>query len=174
MTRVHRAVLTRGGRVAAIIAAVVVCGAAAAAVARTSAATVTTHHGRLGLMLAAGNGHTLYLFVPDKNGKSTCYGSCPIVWSPLLTHGRPVAAGGAGVNSRLLGTASRRTGTVQATYNGHPLYLYTVDAKAGDMHGENANQFGGRWYAVGTSGNALKPKQKAGTGYGCPGCPQGY
>jgi predicted lipoprotein with Yx(FWY)xxD motif len=173
MNPVEGRVLRRGTRIAAIVAMVVVCGTAAVAIARTSTATVTTHHGRLGQMLAAANGHTLYLLAADRNGKSTCYGPCASVWHPLLTGGRPVAAGGSGVKANLLGKTRRSNGTLQATYNGHPLYLYTKEVKAGDMHGENVNQYGGRWYAVGTSGNALKPK-KAPSGYGCPGCPQGY
>ena len=173
MSRVEGRVLRRGSRIAAVVAIVVVCGAAAVAMARISVATVTTHKGRLGVMLAAANGHTLYLFAHDSKGKSSCYGSCARVWPPLLTGGRPVAARGSGVNSKLLGTTRRSNGTLQATYNGHPLYRYAADVKAGDMHGENLNQYGGRWYAVGTSGNALKPKQTP-SGYGCPGCPQGY
>ena len=45
-----------------------------------------------------------------------------------MTKGKPVA--GMGVKKSLLGTAKRGS-KLQVTYNGHPLYTYIGDSKAG-------------------------------------------
>jgi len=45
----------------------------------------------------------------------------------------------------------------------HPLYLFSGDHAAGQVNGEGANQFGGRWYAVNTAGNEVSPKHSGGT-----------
>lgn len=159
MTVREGAVIKRSARIGALLAAVLVCAVAAVAVARSTSAVVTTHQGKLGKMLASRSGYTLYLFVRDKTDKSTCYSTCAKAWPPDLTHGKPMAASGSGVNSKLLGTTKRKNGTLQVTYNGHPLYLYSGDKAPGAMHGEAKYQFGGRWYVVSTAGKALKPKQ---------------
>jgi predicted lipoprotein with Yx(FWY)xxD motif len=148
-------------RIAILLTAVFVC-AAAVAVARSTAAKVTTHKGKLGAMLAGGNGHTLYLFTHDSGAKSSCYRTCAATWLPDLTHARPVAASGSGVNAKLLGTTRRTNGSLQVTYNGHPLYFYAGDKQAGNMHGEAINAFGGHWYVVSTKGAAMKPRKSTG------------
>lgn len=161
----ERAVLPRAGSIGAVVTA----AAAAAALAVTSAVaapsahpvgatTVSTHQTKRGKVLSAASGHALYLFAHDTGGKSSCYGSCAKAWPPLLTSGHPLAAKGSGVNAKLLGTTRRKDGKLQVSYNGHPLYLYTHDTAAGQIKGEGANQFGGHWYVVGASGNAVKPK----------------
>jgi Secreted repeat of unknown function len=38
---------------------------------------------------------------------------------------------------------------------GHPLYLFSGDAKAGDTNGEGVRAFGGLWYAVSPAGNQV-------------------
>jgi len=166
MSRTEHAVLRRSGWIAVIAATVVLSGiaaAAAAAVAHTAGATtVTTHQTNRGKVLAAANGHALYMFSHDSGTTSRCTGSCAKAWPPLLTKGRPVAGNGSGVNSKLLGTTRRADGTVQVVYDGHPLYLDAADSKAGQIHGEGANKFQGHWYLVGTSGRAVKPKSGGG------------
>lgn len=166
MTRLERAMPRPTRWFAAIGAAVLVCAVAAGAVA-AGAATVTTHQTSKGKVLASAAGRTLYLFMADKNGKSSCNGSCAAAWWPDLTGGKPVAASGSGVKASLLGTTRRRDGKTQVTYKGHPLYLYYKDKSAGQTNGQNANQFGGRWYVVTTAGNPVKPRSSGG-------CPPGY
>jgi predicted lipoprotein with Yx(FWY)xxD motif len=156
-------------RIATLLVAVFVCAATAVAVARSTSATVTTHQGKLGTMLAGRNGHTLYLFMHDTGSKSSCYGGCATAWPPDITHGRPLAAAGSGVNAKLLGTTRRKNGSLQVTYNGHPLYFYGGDKQPGSMHGENAYAFKGRWYAVNIKGAAIKPKKPAVGGVWNPG-----
>lgn len=151
---------------APLAAAILICALAAVAVAATRPAIVTTHQTSKGKVLASASGHTLYLSTADKNGKSSCYGSCARTWTPDLTTGKPVA-NGSGVKSSLLGTTRRSDGKTQVTYKGHPLYLDTKDKAPGQTKGENVNQFGGRWYVVNTAGNAVKPSSSGG-------CPPGY
>jgi predicted lipoprotein with Yx(FWY)xxD motif len=162
MTGAEGAVFKRRARIATLLTAVLVCAVAAVAVARSTSAVVSTHQGKLGKMLASRSGYTLYLFVRDTAGKSTCYGACAAAWPPDLTHGKPAVAPGSGVNPKLLGTTRRQNGTLQVTYSGHPLYLYAGDKQPGSMHGEALNQFGGRWYVVSTFGKAIKPTKPTG------------
>jgi Secreted repeat of unknown function len=42
------------------------------------------------------------------------------------------------------------------TYNGHPLYFFAQDKKAGQTTGEGVNHFGGEWYAVGAAGSKVE------------------
>ncbi len=157
--------------VAALLVLCVLAGAAVAALARPT--VVTTHQTKRGKVLAATNGHSLYLFTADRGSKSSCYGSCASVWKPLLTSGRPVAAAGSGVNAKLLGTTRRSNRTLQVTYKGHPLYQFAGDRRAGQIAGEGLNQFHGRWYVVNTAGNAVKAQSGGGGGVCNPLC-QGY
>jgi predicted lipoprotein with Yx(FWY)xxD motif len=116
-------------------------------------ATVDLRKTKLGPVLVNAKGHTLYLFKKDKNGKSSCKGSCATFWPPLLRHGKLTA--GSGVKRSLLGTTKRSNGSLQVTYNKHPLYTYTLDKKAGQTHGEGVLAFGAKWYAVSAKGRAV-------------------
>jgi predicted lipoprotein with Yx(FWY)xxD motif len=139
----------------AVLFGVLVGAAIAAASAGT---TVGTRNYKGSKVLVSQRGFSLYLFVKDKGKNSTCYGNCAKVWPPLLTNGKPGTARGSGLNPRLLGTTRRSSGKTEVTYNGHPLYLYVADHKPGDVHGQNINQFGAKWYLVNKAGNAVKPK----------------
>jgi predicted lipoprotein with Yx(FWY)xxD motif len=119
--------------------------------------SVGTHKTKLGSVLATSSGHVLYLFT----GRA-CSGSCAKTWKPVAARGVISAAAKSGVSQSLLGTTRRSDGTIQVVYRHHPLYTNVADTKAGDMHGEGANEFGGRWYAVNTKGNSVKPKKSGG------------
>ena len=54
-----------------------------------------------------------------------------------------------------VGTTRRSDGTEQVTYDGHPLYLYVGDQKAGDTNGQGVNAFGALWYALSPSGGTV-------------------
>jgi predicted lipoprotein with Yx(FWY)xxD motif len=56
-------------------------------------------------------------------------------------------AAGPGVPGKL-GTIKRSDGTMQATYNGHPLYTYNGDTAPGQAHGNNVNLNGGLWHEM--------------------------
>ncbi len=173
MSRAERAVLKRTGVIAAAAAVAVLSAigvAAAATVARSAAGTsVSTHQTSRGKVLAAGNGHTLYLFTHDSGTTSRCYGSCAKTWVPMLTTGHAAVAKDSGLNAKLAGTTRRTGGQLQVTFNGHPLYTYARDVKPGQINGEGAKAFLGRWYIVSTSGNAIKPKSHPVCDPLCPG-----
>ena len=107
----------------------------------------------LGQILVDSRGITLYLFEADMGGSSTCYGSCASNWPPLVTPGMPVA--GPGAVQSLLGTAARRDGSVQVTYNGRPLYYFVADKKPGDLLGQGIDAFGGGWYVLSPAGDKI-------------------
>jgi predicted lipoprotein with Yx(FWY)xxD motif len=118
-----------------------------------SSATVSLHKTPLGMILVAANGRTLYLFGKDRNDKSACSASCAQFWPPLLSRGKPTA--GPGVKASLLGTTRRSNGSLQVTYNKHPLYTYTLDTRAGQTKGEGVSAFGAKWYALSAKGTAI-------------------
>ena len=164
MSQVESSVRRSAGRIAPAAAVMALFALGAGAVAAVTKPTVvTTHQTKRGKILAAANGHSLYLLTADKSGKSNCTGSCANTWLPLLTSARPSAARDSGVNGKLLGTIKRSSRVLQATYNGHPLYTFARDKSAGQITGEGANQFDGHWYVVNTSGNPVKPQSGGGT-----------
>jgi len=115
-----------------------------------SAATVSLRKLNVGTALVDGQGRTLYLFEADKGPMSTCNGACASLWPPDTTSGKPKA--GPGVDAAKLGTTKRSDGTLEVTYNGHPLYRYAPDTKAGEDTGQGLNQFGAKWYVLAASG----------------------
>jgi predicted lipoprotein with Yx(FWY)xxD motif len=121
--------------------------------ASASSVTVKTAKGKQGTYLVGPNGHALYLWVADKNGKSVCSGACAKIWPPLLTSGKPSASGGA--MSADLGTIKRSDGKTQVTYKGHPLYYFVVDSGPGTTKGQGSQSFGARWWLIAPSGAAI-------------------
>ena len=102
----------------------------------------------LGEVIVDADGNTLYLFVPDAQGDSTCYDQCEANW-PVVGE---VTEVGDGLDAALLGTTERTTGDVQATYNGWPLYYFANDAAAGDTNGQGV---GDVWYVIDAAGDAI-------------------
>lgn len=93
------------------------------------------------------------MFAKDRNGKSACSGSCAKFWPPSIQRGKPTA--GSGVKASLLGTTRRSNGSMQLTYNKHPLYSFALDKRAGQTNGEGNVAFGAKWYAVSAKGTAV-------------------
>jgi predicted lipoprotein with Yx(FWY)xxD motif len=121
-------------------------------------------------VLTNSKGMTLYWFAPDTSTTSKCSGSCATYWPPVTG---PVTAG-SGVTGTL-STITRSDGTMQATYDGHPLYTYIGDTKAGQAKGNGLNLSGGLWYemtvsgakpAVGTAANTSTSTGSSSTGGG--------
>ena len=117
-------------------------------------AAVNVRKTALGPVLADDRGRTLYMFEADSGTASHCYGKCAAIWPPLLSSGKPEAAGTA--RAALLGQARRNDGSVQVTYKGHPLYYFAKDVRAGQTLGEGIDGFGGEWYALDRAGAALE------------------
>jgi predicted lipoprotein with Yx(FWY)xxD motif len=114
---------------------------------------VQTAKGALGTFLTDRQGRTLYLFAADTSTTSTCYQTCAQYWPPLLTTGAPTAGGQA--DATKLGTTKRTDGTLQVTYNGHPLYTFLSDKAPGDANGQGKNLSGALWWVVGPDGKAI-------------------
>jgi len=127
-------------------------------------ATVGIVNTGLGKILVNSKGRTLYLFQKDSGPKSTCLGACAANWPPLLATGKLTIGNGA--NASLVGTSMRTDGKTQVTYNGHPVYLFSGDNKAGDTNGEGINAFGANWYALSSAGTRVSSSNSGGSGYG--------
>ena len=112
----------------------------------------------LGRILVNGQGHTLYLFLEDHAGKSTCAGACARVWPPAVVAHAPRA--GAGVQAAKLTTTPRADNTWQLVYNGHPLYAMVADTRPGQTQGQG---FVGTWFVVSPAGHLIgHPSRSAG------------
>ena len=131
-----------------------------------SALSMTTINGTA--VVTDSKGMTLYWFVPDTSSASKCTGSCATYWPPVTG---PVTAG-SGVTGTL-GVITRPDGTMQATYDGHPLYTYVGDSAPGQAKGNGLNISGGLWWEMTVSG--AKPATSTSTsGSGGGGGGYGY
>ena len=127
-----------------------------------SSDTAMMHHtavdvlnSRYGQVLVDGQGRALYLFAADKTTDSTCYDACATAWPPMLADkGTPVGAMH-GATGSLTGTTTRKDGTLQVTYNGHPLYYFSGDKNPGEITCQAVVNFGAAWYVVDPNGNAI-------------------
>jgi predicted lipoprotein with Yx(FWY)xxD motif len=115
--------------------------------------TVEVRRTSLGKVLVNSQGHTLYLFKKDSRNKSTCTGACAEFWPPLRASGKPTA--GHGISASKLGTIRRSDGKPQVTYNGHPLYTFQKDTKAGQTNGQGVTAFGASWFTLSPAGNQI-------------------
>jgi predicted lipoprotein with Yx(FWY)xxD motif len=170
MTRTRR-ISYLAGAAAVLLAVLVVAGcggsgsSATPTLPKTSdgqAATLGISNGDLGKVLVDSQGRTLYLFEKDTGTTSTCTGECAVDWPPLLANGTPTL--GSGASASLIGTSKRADGGSQVTYNGHPLYRFENDKKAGDTNGEGLNAFGGSWFAVSAAGDKVSGSSSSGGG----------
>ena len=103
---------------------------------------------------------TLYSFAPDTPTKSNCNGSCVTYWPPVK--GAVSAAGVKGT----FGTIKRSDGSIQATFDGHPLYTYVGDTAPGQAKGNGLNLSGGVWHEITTSGSAAASSSSGSSGGG--------
>ena len=113
--------------------------------------TVDATESDLGTILTDEEGRTLYVFLSDSEGESTCYDDCAQTWPALETEGDPQA--GEGADASLLGTTEREDGALQATYNEMPLYYYADDAEPGETNGQGV---GDVWFVVSTAGEPIQ------------------
>lgn len=113
---------------------------------------------RFGEVLVDGQGRVLYLFAADTTLESTCYGACATAWPPLLTDKGARIDAMHMATAALTGTTTRKDGTVQVTYNGHPLYYFQGDTAPGQITCQAVVNFGAAWYVVDPHGNAITTK----------------
>lgn len=108
----------------------------------------TDGNATLGTYLIGYNGLPVYEYAKDTAGVSTCTGSCAAQWLPYVMTASAMSDMGniqAGV-SGTLGMTARADGSMQITYDGHPLYFYAGDSQqAGGAKGQG---IGGVWSVV--------------------------
>jgi D-xylose transport system substrate-binding protein len=111
------------------------------------------------ILTDSSKGMTLYLFTKDKPGESACTDACAQIWPPLTIAQGAAPVAGTGLTAKL-GTIQRADGTMQVTYNDHPLYFYAKDTKPGDVTGQGLND---AWYVVDAAGAQVTGVAAAGT-----------
>ena len=116
--------------------------------------TVSTVGSPLGRILVDGKGRTLYLFENDKRGHSACYGAV----RPLLAAAtRGWQAGGASRGKdRATRTITRRDGTKQVTYAGHPLYRSGRTRGQARRADRTCTRSVASWYVVSPAGKKIE------------------
>ncbi len=119
--------------------------ASSAAPSAAPAAMLKIDQTSLGSVLTNAQGLTVYWFAKDTAANSACSGACAAAWPPVI--GMPQPASGFKLTGKL-GEIKRADGSMQATYDGHPLYLFAGDSKPGQVNGNAVNGFGALWYAI--------------------------
>jgi predicted lipoprotein with Yx(FWY)xxD motif len=89
-------------------------------------------------MLTAKNGMTIYTFDKDTGAESTCYDECAVNWPPYMAEADAKLSEGWTM-------VKRKDGKMQWAYDGHPMYFFKGDAKAGDAAGDGMK---GVWHVV--------------------------
>jgi predicted lipoprotein with Yx(FWY)xxD motif len=112
--------------------------------------TIKTAGSQFGKVLFSKSSRAIYYFAKETGRAPKCFGNCAEAWPPVLTKGKPQAAGS--VKQNLLGT-TQRGGKKQVTYKGHPLYFYVDDPK-GEVLCHDIEEFGGLWLAVKPDGSS--------------------
>lgn len=89
-------------------------------------------------MLTDSKGMTLYTFDKDKGTTSSCYDECAVHWPPYMVQkGDKMGED--------WGETKRKDGSIQWTYDEHPIYYYVEDTKPGDKLGDGK---GGVWHII--------------------------
>ncbi len=112
---------------------------------------ITTGPSDYGPMLFDARGQAIYLFETETTSTPECYGVCAAAWPPVLSKGEPDPRGDA--SGALLGTTKRRDGSLQVTYDGHPLYFYAHE-EPGQVLCHDIEEYGGLWLVVTPAGDA--------------------
>jgi predicted lipoprotein with Yx(FWY)xxD motif len=148
LARTARIVAAALAVAAAVLLGVALTGASSPATPAATATGTTLKTAVIGgtTVLTNAKGFTLYSFAPDTPTASKCYGSCAAYWPPVTG----TVAAGSGLPGKT-GTIKRTDGSLQLTYNGHPLYTYVGDSAAGQANGNDINLNGGLWRDVPTS-----------------------
>jgi predicted lipoprotein with Yx(FWY)xxD motif len=117
-----------------------------------SAAALTTARTSLGTVVVDGRGRTVYQFDKDTVGAATsaCTGVCVGLWPELTTtSSAPKASGLTGT----VGTAPTTGGARQLTLDGHRLYTFSGDTRAGQVNGEG---YLDQWWVLAPTGQPIK------------------
>lgn len=118
-------------------------------------------------LLVLANGQVLYYNDQDgapPSGVPACVDSCSKVWRPLAPSDDVPLAASPDVIGSLYTIVRPQDGTTQVTFNGHPLYEFTVDGP-GHMTGNGLNDvFAGQafsWHAANATDTPVIPAPSA-------------
>ncbi len=135
----------------------------------TTVLVASATNGSLGKILVSARGRTLYHLSAEPRNVVKCTGACATDWPPLVIAAGTKPVAGPGVRPPLLGTVRRSDGTIQVTYAGMPLYLYSGDKRAGSVEGQGVGGvawLGGAWHTVTPSGTVVKTAVPGGSSGG--------
>ena len=135
----------------AIVGAALLAAGVAIAVAATSGGTKSSKRGHsivsikrisgAGSVLIDAHGRALYRNDEERGGKVLCTITCLSFWKPLIVSATPRSSS---TLPGKLALVKRPEGRRQVTYNGSPLYSFTLD-KPGKVTGDGfKDAFGGR------------------------------
>lgn len=135
------------------------------------AAVGVQDHPELGSILVDQQGRTLYFTDQEADGTIRCVGACLKFWLPATSQDEsvPPVPGVAGLDT----VRRSDNGQLQLTYQGKPLYSFSLDETAGEVNGNGVeDDFGGThfvWHTVTIEGGATTQPPDDGGGYGGPG-----
>ena len=116
-------------------------------------AVVGTAETELGEVLVDADGFTLYGFLNDTEGESTCFDACAETWPPVLVPG--VEVGGepnvGTLDASVFSVVEHPEGPMLKAGD-FPLYRYAADTAPGDVNGQDV---GGVWYAMAPDGTMI-------------------
>jgi predicted lipoprotein with Yx(FWY)xxD motif len=102
----------------------------------------------LGTVLVDNAGMTLYMFLNDAGGESTCTGECLTNW-PAVAVEDPAALNVGDLDPALFSTVENPEAGTMLKVGDWPLYTFAGDAAPGDVNGQAV---GGVWWVVHPSG----------------------
>jgi len=154
------------GNLTTVLFLAAACGGAGSAASASPSSTASSdssmHHAaldvqnsRFGQILVDVQGRALYLFAADKTKDSTCYDACATAWPPMIADKAATIDAMHGAIASLTGSTTRKDGSVQVTYNSHPLYYFVGDKNPGEIECQAVVNFGAAWYVVDPNGNAI-------------------
>lgn len=114
-------------------------------------ATIASASGPLGTYLTGKDGLTLYYFTVDTSADATACTDpeCKGTWPPVTVAAGSTPTAGAGVSGTFTTFVRTDDGTTQVAYDGHPLYYFVGDTKAGVTNGQG---IGGVWFVADVTG----------------------
>jgi predicted lipoprotein with Yx(FWY)xxD motif len=173
MTRIARLSLALA-LVALVTAGAVLASTSTSASASGKSPTLKLRKTNLGTILVDSRGRTLYEFGHDLKNKSRCSGACAANWPPAAAPAKPSVA--KGIAKSKLKVIKRAGGGRQLSYNGHPLYRFSLDGAPGDTNGENITAFGGKWDVLSKRGAIVTgpPASSGGGSTSAPAPTPGY
>lgn len=99
-----------------------------------------------GSYLVDSSGRAVYMLEGDRDG-SKCTGACLQAWPPLLV-GETQPTAGPNLEPSMVASIQRPDGSMQVTYNNHPLYHYAADGGRGMTQGHDVRDQTGHWYLL--------------------------